>query len=254
MTSLASAQASDGPTLGELDSPSRLLVTVRYTEDVGARRPYRHVGFLECHDRHYEFYYCNGVSDQSGFLPLSGFPDVGRRYSSTDMFPLFAERIMSARRPDRADYLQALDLESESEPWEILARSGGRRDGDTIEVTPEPRVEADGATSCLFLVHGVRHRGQTASDAINRLGAGDELQVRFETTNPVNRNAVLVLDREQIELGYIPDPLLDYAHQVVDSGQYNLMVVRANGPDIGPHLRLLVRLSGHVDPAYVPFG
>lgn len=253
MTSLASAPANSEPPLGGLAAPTRLLVTVRYLEDVGARRPYRHVGFLECRAGLYEFYYCEGVTNQPDFTPLTGFPDVDRRYSSTEMFPLFAERIMSARRPDRAEYLRALDLGSESEPWEILARSGGRRAGDSIEVTPQPRVDPDGATSCLFLVHGIRHRGQAASDAIDRLRTGDDLEVRFETTNPVNPNAVLVLDEGRVELGYIPDPLLDYAHRVVASGEYNLCVVRANGPDVGPHLRLLVRLSGHIDPTYEPF-
>ncbi|WP_239591511.1 hypothetical protein [Mycolicibacterium tusciae] len=43
----------------------------------------------------------------------------------------------------------------------------------------------------------------------------------------------------------MPDPLLDYVHSVIESGAYDLTVVRANPAETHPHLRLLLRLAGH---------
>lgn len=234
------------------DVPRRLLVTVRPGDDgPGAQRVYRHVGFLTCREDGYEFRY---VQSTKVLQPLLGFEDLTRSYFSSDMFPLFAERIMSARRPDRASYLEALDLSEDSEPWEVLMRSGGRRAGDTIEVVPEPSVNPDGSSTCTFLVHGVRHCGAEASIAICDLRSGDQLQLRWEPENPVNERAVLVLSDTGVAVGYVPDPLVDYVHTVMRAGEHRLTVVRANGPEVGSHLRLLVRLEGYVPVGYVAFG
>lgn len=235
------------------ETPNRLLVTVRVEDTDVSHRLYRHIGFLDCHEDGYSFRYVRGIVDQPGFLPLLGFPELERVYTSPEMFPLFAERIMSARRPDREQYLNALDLDTSSEPWEILVRSGGRRAGDTIEVMPEPVVHPDGRTSCLFLVHGVRYRGAEASDAICRLNSGDRLTLRWDRDNPVNPRAVLVLDDGDLQLGYVPDPLVDYVQAVMRQEGHRLTVVRANGPEVGSHLRLLVRIEGRVHPGYRPF-
>lgn len=229
--------------------PRRLLVTVRSGEalrDTG--RLYRQVGFLTCVEGGFEFAYIQGAEDL-GVRPLLGFADLHRRYRSRDLFPLFAERIMSAKRPDRAHYLQALDLDEDSEPWEILVRSGGRRAGDTIEVVPEPAVEADGRTTCTFLVHGVQYKSPEASDAISALVSGDHLQLRTEPENPVNSRAVLVLDGQDLQLGYVPNPLVEYVQLVMEHSEPRVTVVRANGPEVGAHLRLLVRVDGRVDVA-----
>lgn len=44
---------------------------------------------------------------------------------------------MSSRRPDYPQYLSALGLEH-ADPVELLARTGGRRATDTIQVVPAP--------------------------------------------------------------------------------------------------------------------
>lgn len=234
------------------DVPRRLLVTVRPGDATHEQhRLYRHVGFLTCREDGYEFRY---VSDAEDLRPLLGFSDLSQRYFSSEMFPLFAERIMSARRPDRVSYLEALDLSEDSGPWEVLMRSGGRRAGDMIEVVPEPYTGADGETSCMFLVHGVRHCGPEADAAISGLYRGAVLKLRWEPANPVNERAVLVLSETGVAVGYVPDPLLDYVHTVMNTGEHRLSVVRANGPEVGSHLRLLVRLDGFVPVGYQPFG
>src|SRR2546421_12307332 len=63
---------------------------------------------------------------------------------------------MDPRRPDFKRYLKRLGLEGEQGPLEQIARSQGRRQGDTIQLLPVPRVQGDEVTF-LFLVNGVRH-------------------------------------------------------------------------------------------------
>src|SRR4051794_5480803 len=99
----------------------RLLVT-----DQGSDRLYRPVGFHEAcssgEDTVYSFAYLRSAVERPSFRPLLGFRDVQRRYESPGLFPLFAERIMDPRRPDRPIFLAALDLSEGASPLEVLAR------------------------------------------------------------------------------------------------------------------------------------
>lgn len=231
----------------------RLLVTIRPSEPENGTRPYRAIGLLTCSADGYTFSYLPQAKSQEAFEPIAGFGDVEKTYRSDELFPAFAQRVMSARRPDRPQFLRAINLNDDSQPWEILSRSGGRRGGDTIEVMEEPVIATDGSTSSTFLVHGVRHQDPEATERILRLQPDEPLRLRFEPDNPVNSRAVLVTADEGQPLGHVPDPLVDYVNQVMGS-DYNVRVVRANGPNVSPHLRLLVRLTGTVEPNYRPFG
>jgi hypothetical protein len=227
---------------------SRLIVTRRGADD-GVYRP---IGFLDQTTSRdelptYGFTYLARVAEDPGFVPIVGFRDVGRRYHSERLFPSFADRVMSAKRPDRPQYLEALDLAADADAWEILTASGGHREGDPIELISLPRFDrATGDTSAHFLAHGVRHRGPEASERIAELSAGSRLELEPDPRNPVNSRAIRVVDRG-IHLGFVPDPLLDYVHAVLGHGDYDLTVVRANPAETHPHLRLLLRLAGRCD-------
>lgn len=233
-------------------SGRRLLVTVRPVDQSAGPRPYRAIGFLSCLRDGYEFSYLSSAVSQPGFAPLVGFADTSRAYRSDHLFPQFAQRVMSAHRPDRPSFLEAIDLSVDSEPWEILSRSGGRRGGDTVELMEEPMVSPDGRTSSTFLVHGVRHQGVNATERIAQLHRGELLLLASEPDNPVNDQAVLVTADDSQPLGHVPDPLVEYVNAVMKS-EHEVRVVRANGSRVSPHLRLLVRLEGRVRPGYIPF-
>ncbi|WP_415100941.1 HIRAN domain-containing protein [Nocardioides sp.] len=133
---------------------------------------------------------------------------------------------------------------------EFLARSGGRRAGDTIELLQTPNLTDDGHTECVFLVHGIRYN-EGASDEIEHLSTGQELRLLTEPENPADPRAVLVTT-DDTRLGWVPSPLLDYVHTVMGAGECRLTVVRANPPEVGHHMRLLVRLEGCVPEGYLP--
>lgn len=197
----------------------------------------------------YRFRYLRRAPGVAGFRPFLSFPDWKRTYSSRHLFPLFSQRIMSPRRPDYGQFLRQLHLSEGSTPWEQLARSEGRRTGDTVQVFPIPVVQSDGSTSCRFLVHGIRH---VTGGRLPQLIPGEELKLQADPTNDVNRDAVLVCDRHGERLGYVPDLLLDHLQTLQYAGPVALTVEHVNGLEAPAHLRLLARLDGRAPVGYEP--
>ena len=229
-----------------LTPDARLMVMQRDAET----RSYRAVGFLDAVSDGYEFAYLRAAVAEPGFIPLLGFRDVATRYKRPYLFPLFAERVISARRPDRMGYLEALDLSEDAGPWEILAKSGGYRQGDSIELLQLPETNRLGQTSCTFLVHGVRYRGEDASCRISRLWRGEQLELIPDPTNKTKPLAVFV-GSSGPPLGYVPNPLVGYIQALLPNDP-SVTVVRANGPEVGPHMRLLVKVEGLLEGVH-PF-
>jgi hypothetical protein len=212
------------------------------------------VGVLAQRAEGYSFGYLRRAEHVDGFLPFLGFPDLHRTYLSARLFPLFRQRVMDPRRPDYIHYLETLGLDEDAAPMEVLERSAGVRKGDAIMLFPEPRIEPNGATRCFFLVHGVRHMAKFGAESqIAALVPGDPLFLQPQPTNDYNPKALVVTTTSGQPLGYIPDLLLDYVHEVLRKGEPTLTVERTNGADAPWHLRLFVRFSGRVSSGYEPF-
>lgn len=217
----------------------RLLVTVQ----VPKTRSYRPMGFLDCEPSSYRFTYLRSVYRRETFRALPGIgPD--RIVESPTLFPLFADRIMSPRRPDQPQTLGALGLTPDAAPFEVLARSGGRRVGDLLELVEVPVPDEAGRIELTFLVHGVRHLGVQAAEAIDRLQRGDALRLVHDPANPADPQAIAV--EESVRLGFVPRPLTDLTRDVMVGSDHRLTVERANDQSAGFHMRLLVTLNGTV--------
>jgi hypothetical protein len=231
---------------GVMDGSSRLLVTRRDP----AKQSYYPLGFLT-HDGHsYSFAYLRGVVTGEGIRTLPGLGELTHRYTSERLFPIFAERVISSRRPDRRISMEALGLSVDAAPFEVLQRSGGRRLGDEIEVLPAPTAGSDGRLTVDFLVHGVRYQTLEAQARISELAVGEQLRIVPEADNEWDSRALLVTECDEVPLGYVPGPLLDLMHSAQRS---SVSVLRANGPEVGYHFRLLVRAKLCVPLGYQPF-
>lgn len=197
----------------------------------------------------YRFRYLRRAINVEGFLPFLSFPDWERTYTSQRLFPMFSQRIMSPRRPDFSEFLRQLHLSENATPWEQLARSEGRSTGDTVQVFPIPAVRPDGATTCRFLVHGIRY---VTSGQLPPLALGEPLTLRNEPENPVNTDAALVCTERGEPLGYVPDLLLEHLRVLQATAPVELRVEHTNGPEAPMHLRLLARLDGRAPGGYQP--
>src|SRR5690349_4778164 len=110
----------------------RLIVTWQHPTDLDIQP----IGFLSLEEELYRFAYIESALHVRDFRPLLGFSDLRRRYESAELFPLFAQRAMDPRRPDYERYVRRLGLAADTTPWEQIARSGGRRQGDTLQLFP----------------------------------------------------------------------------------------------------------------------
>ena len=238
------------------DTPRRLVVAWQHP-DGGPIQP---IGFLSFDGQVYQFAYIRHAREVKDFRPLLGFPDLRRMYRSPDLFPLFAQRAMDPRRPDYQRYLARLGLGGDPPPLEQIGRSQGRRQGDTIQLLPDPTVRGDKVT-CLFLVNGMRHvpentmtlnghRLRVSSEELEatlaQLHHGDPLGLVHEPQNPYNPLAILVTG-SSVPVGWVPDLLVEDLHRLMQSAKIMVTVDHVNGSDSPWHLRLLARL--HASPA-----
>jgi hypothetical protein len=231
----------------------RLVVTWQHPD----KRLIEPIGVLDYDGHLYRFGYIRHALSVRDFRPLLGFTDLYREYASDKLFPLFAQRVMDPRRPDYERYVRRLGLDEDSSPWEQIARSQGRRQGDTIQLLPEP-VNEHGVITGRFLVHGVRYvpgpsrmldgravqvDSEQVEEALAALRPGDALGIVSEPDNQVNSLALMVLAEHHTPVGWIPNLLLEDMHRLMARADVSVTVEHVNGPDAPWHLRLLARLT-----------
>lgn len=233
-------------------TPVRLFVSWQDPES----RWIRPVGVLTATssrgERSYEFRYVRGARELPRFRPFVEFPELGEVYRSSELFPMFQNRLMARERADYGDYLASLDLELDAEPFEVLAASFGRRTTDTVEVFAEPRVDpASGVAECRFLARGIRHI-TGAPEAVSRLRPGEHLRLHHEIDNEFDHQALVLLTKDGDRVGYVPVYLADYLHRAasIAGGSLEAIDVRvehanADGPT---HLRLLCHVRSPAPP------
>lgn len=227
----------------------KLLVT----QKLPPRNLYETIGILtQESDYSFHFSYLSAYVQAEYFRELPGLPKDPGGVDSDLLFPFFAERVISPARPDRSKSLAFLRLSESAEPFEILARSGGSRINDHLELLPFPEAVGEDRYTFTFFVHGVRYLDGEGHCVLEQLGPGEALQVEREPSNPESELA-LKISHNGASLGYIPHPLLNFVNPAVAAGDYNLTVVQRNSPDAGFHQRLLVRLDYTARGCDAPF-
>ena len=146
-------------------------------------------------------------------------------------------------RPDYPQHLQELGLESPTAtPVAILARSGGRRITDPLELFAE-LVPAGERLEAHFFVRGIRHQ-VGAEEAALHLRVGEMLGLKPEPTNDFNGNAHLLVCHDGQSVGYVPDYLVDDLAALIDQDDsLRVEVVLVNAPPAPSQQRLLCKLS-----------
>lgn len=202
----------------------------------------------------YSFAYLKLAETLDGFVPLPGLPDLSRRYDSEWLFPTFANRMMPRSRPDYDLLASRVDLGGDADPFEVLARTGGRRATDRIEVFAAPEQTEPGVGTVLFFARGLRHV-EGALEAVAELAEGDALELTDDLSNRHNQLAVVLRVPDGLQLGWVPDYLVDHVHDLRElNGSDPVVVVEhVNDATAAPHMRLLCRLSAPWPIGYQPF-
>jgi hypothetical protein len=205
----------------------------------------------------YHFGYTKGALQAEhavGFQPLPAFPEFDRTYESSELFPLFQNRVLDPGRKDFAAYLTSLDLPpSSADPIEILAVSGGERQTDSLEVFPRIESHRDGAFRCRFFLHGWRHMSAVSQSRAMSLQPGEQLGVSLELTNKAEQIAILLTSSDYDFLGWTPRYLVkDLLKAISEKPSVTASVVRVNAADVPANRRVLVELTGTLPPGLQP--
>ncbi len=196
----------------------------------------------------YRFRYIGGAEraqEKAGFPTLWDFPKLLEDYQSSELFPLFRNRVIAPGRPDRPDYLRNLDLPESADPVEILSVNGGSRVTDAYEVFPKLVKADDGSCTCRFFLHGWRHVNPSAQERLGRLKREEELYVTLELTHPVTGLAVQVQTTDYHMIGWTPRYLVgDLVAAMADSPHYSAHVVRVNPQPAPSKQRVLIEMRG----------
>lgn len=200
----------------------------------------------------YRFAYLKAAEQFEGFHGLPGLPDLHAVHESEQLFPVFRNRLMPRRRPDYEDFVQRLNLDVETDPFEVLIRSEGWKATDRVEVFAHPERTHDDYLSMLFFLRGIRHL-EGAERATLDVQVGDVLELEKEPSNPVNPRAVLVCTRTDRRIGWVPDCLVDVIHELGERAVEISVTAEHVNPESAPlHMRLLCRLLAPWPQGYEP--
>ena len=135
-------------------------------------------------------------------------------YESDELFPLFANRLLSKSRPEYEAYLRwsGFDIDNPPDPILVLGVTEGIRQTDAVEVFPCPVPDAEGCYFNNFLLHGIRWLSKAAVERIGELEEGERLKLMLDLQNEHDPQAVAVrTETERMQIGYVPRYL---AHDV----------------------------------------
>lgn len=196
----------------------------------------------------YFFRYTHGAlrAKESGFQGLAGFVDFNKTYESDTVFPVFQNRIMNKSRRDRDDFLSWIGLnEGNYSQFEELARTGGIKATDNLQLYPIPSKTSNDRYVVQFFVHGVSHLPDNYKDRTNKLSKGERLYLCADLQNEQDSNALLLRTSDPVELvGYVPKFFAEDFKILFNSSQddFFLHVVKLN-LDAPEQLRLLCEIS-----------
>ncbi|KAM3091267.1 DNA-binding protein [Phormidesmis sp. 146-35] len=219
------------------------------------------VGKLTRVDGLYHFSYLQGAieaQNQAGFQPIWSFPNFYQPYSSTELFPLFANRLL---RPDYEDFVRWLNLpQHQHDPISLLARSGGKRKTDSFEVFPNLERDSQGNYHVHFFAQGLRNCSE-AKQQIQYLQSQTPLLITQNIENQVDsqeprRARSLSLQTEDRNfVGCCPHYLSQNFFELICCfpQQVSVTVERVNLPPTPLQFRLLCHLVATWTEGFQPF-
>ena len=217
------------------------------------------IGKLTFNGKNYHFVYTHGVKKaqtESNFQLLHSFPERDRVYTSSELFPLFSNRLMRPSRPDYQDYIQWLNIpKNEDDPIAILARSGGRKATDTFEVFPCPESNEDGSFHIHFFVHGLRYMPECSIEKVKQLKSEERLYLMRDFQNSHGSTALLLRTEERHNLGYCPRYLAADIYEILKQNPQSVCVrvERVNPVPTPIQFRLLCNMTAQWHGDFSPF-
>jgi hypothetical protein len=198
---------------------------------------WRPVGRLEHDGNLFRFWYTRGAR-KPGFRPFTQMEQLDRVYESAELFPLFANRLLSESRPEYEAFMRwsGFDINDPPDPILVLGVTEGLRQTDAVEVFPCPAPDAEGCYFNKFFLHGIRWLPDAAVERIGRLEENEVLKLMLDSQNEYDPQAVAVrTEAEPMLVGYVPRYLAQDVGQLfsrcgVDYVELNVARVNRDAP------------------------
>lgn len=206
------------------------------------------VGRLQQIRDEYTFNYTTGALAAEKFIPFSGMEALEATYHSDTLFPLFKNRVLSVKRPEYPRFLSWLGLDEDVSAIDVLARSGGMRSTDNIQIFKKLDIAVDGSFTYIIFVHGISHLGDSARKRVSKLEKGESLYLCLDLQNRFDENAIIVRAENPAEIvGYCPRYLAADLCKILKSNDSTVQVtVEAFAEDAPANYQLMCTLQGKV--------
>lgn len=205
------------------------------------------VGLLRFDGESYLFVYTEGAKESPRFTQFARMEDFTTTYKSNELFPIFANRVLSKKRPEYCKFLQWLNIQEGSvDALTLLARTGGIRETDSLALFPRPDRGLDNTYRVQFFSHGIRHLSEAAVQRISALVPKEQLYLMPDPQNPHDGCALALRTDDPIFIiGYCPRYFADDFLTVLGSASADETRVRVErvNEEAPLQLRLLCSLS-----------
>ncbi|RAP58311.1 HIRAN domain-containing protein [Oleiagrimonas sp. MCCC 1A03011] len=182
-------------------------------------------------ETNYHLVYTNGARELEGFSGFGRMSNLEEEYVSTKLFPLFTNRVLPKSRPEYMEYLSWLGLTPESHSdLEELARTGGLRATDSLELIPCPEPNESNEYVAYFFARGIRHFPDEVGERCKKLEVGGRLYLMKDFQNPHDPFALLLRTDDPVSLvGYAPKYYAkDFNVLADDSDEVQVFVEKIN--------------------------
>jgi HIRAN domain len=214
------------------------------------------VARLSFDGRVYRFVYTKGALKSPNFLPFGRMQDLYTVYESNELFPLFANRLLSKMRPEYKAFLDWLNVQNgEDDPLTLLGRSEGLRGTDSLTVFPLPERNSDGTYHAHFFSHGLRHLPAYTVQVVEGLRPGSRLFLMPDPQNRHDPSAVALRTDDPVTIvGYCPRYLSKDFLLLLKSGAPGIpeVVVERVNQDAPMQLRLLCSMRAPWPEGFKP--
>jgi hypothetical protein len=215
------------------------------------------VGRLTRENGLYTFAYTRGAILASDFKPFGKMDKLDVSYSSSELFPIFANRVLAKNRPEYDDYLRWLGLSDvKYDDLEELSRTGGLRATDSIELFPCPLPTESNTYEVYFFCRGLRYLHAENLVRADSLKLGERLFLMQDLQNAADPMALLMRTCDPVTLvGYAPryySAEFTNLIQKLQSDQVKVTVEQVN-LDAPIQYRVLCKLSCPWPSGFEPF-
>jgi hypothetical protein len=177
------------------------------------------------------------------------------KYISDVLFPLFANRLLTKSRPEYDKYLSWMGFQQgRIDPLELLARSGGERATDSLQVYPCPEKTPEGKYETYFFCHGMRHLRGNVPQEILKLAPGEMLLPMLDVFNPYDSQAVALRTSDPaMMIGFCPRYLArDLRDLILHSKDTFCLLVERVNVDAPIQFRLLCKVTADWPEGFKP--